>query len=92
MLFTVQVGPHQVAIHHGRTVLVSEPDVGIAQRRGAGSEACLVTPGSGAAMSDSPANTPEDSFVSRAGFVQPVDRVCIELEAHGANDLVELQN
>ena len=26
MPFKVQVGPHQVAIHHGQTVLVSEPD------------------------------------------------------------------
>jgi hypothetical protein len=26
MPFKVQVGPHQIAIHHGQTVLVSEPD------------------------------------------------------------------
>ena len=26
MPFKVQVGPHQVSIHHGQTVLVSEPD------------------------------------------------------------------
>jgi glycogen debranching enzyme len=26
MPFRVQVGPHQIAIHHGQTVLVSEPD------------------------------------------------------------------
>ena len=26
MPFKVQVGPYQVAIHHGQTVLVSEPD------------------------------------------------------------------
>jgi N-terminal domain of (some) glycogen debranching enzymes len=26
MPFKVQVGPHQVAIHHGQSVLVSEPD------------------------------------------------------------------
>ena len=26
MPFKVQVGPHQVAIHHGQTVLVSDPD------------------------------------------------------------------
>jgi len=26
MPFKVQVGPHQVAIHQGQTVLVSEPD------------------------------------------------------------------
>jgi hypothetical protein len=36
------------------------------------------------------ANTPEDSVVSRTGFVQPFDRVCIELKARGANDFVEL--
>jgi hypothetical protein len=41
-------------------------------------------------MSNSPANTPEDSFVSRTGFVQPFDRVCIELKARGADDFVEL--
>jgi hypothetical protein len=32
-----------------------------------------------------------DTFVSCAGFVQPFDRVCIELEARGANDFVELR-
>ena len=37
------------------------------------------------------ANTPEDSVVSRTGFVQPFDRVCIELKACGANDFVELR-
>ena len=37
------------------------------------------------------ANTPEDSVVSRTGFVQPFDRVCIELKARGANDFVELR-
>src|SRR3974377_1042630 len=26
MPFKVQVGPHQVSIHHGQTVLVAEPD------------------------------------------------------------------
>ena len=26
MPFRVQVGPHQISIHHGQTVLVSEPD------------------------------------------------------------------
>ena len=26
MPFKVQVGPHQVAIHNGQTILVSEPD------------------------------------------------------------------
>ena len=36
------------------------------------------------------ANTPEDSVVSRTGFVQKFDRVCIELKARGANDFVEL--
>jgi glycogen debranching enzyme len=29
MPFKVQVGPHQVAIHHGQTILVSEPDAQI---------------------------------------------------------------
>ena len=37
------------------------------------------------------ANTPEDSVVSRTGFVQPFNRVCIELEACAANDFVELR-
>lgn len=26
MPFRVQVGPHQISIHHGQTVLVGEPD------------------------------------------------------------------
>jgi hypothetical protein len=34
---------------------------------------------------------PEDLVVSRTGFVQPFDRVCIELKACGANDFVELR-
>ena len=37
------------------------------------------------------ANTAEDSGVSRTGFIQPFDRVCIELKACGANDFVELR-
>ena len=32
----------------------------------------------------------QDSVVSPAGFVQPFDRVCIELKARGAHDFVEL--
>jgi hypothetical protein len=31
------------------------------------------------------------SVVSRIGFVQPFDRVCIELKAGGANDFIELR-
>jgi hypothetical protein len=38
-----------------------------------------------------PLLTPEDSVVSRTGFVQPFDRVCIKLEARGAHDFVELR-
>ena len=33
----------------------------------------------------------EDSVVSCTGFVQPFDRVCVELKARGANDFVELR-
>jgi hypothetical protein len=33
----------------------------------------------------------EDSVVSRTGFVQLLDRVCIELKMRGANDFVELR-
>jgi PPP family 3-phenylpropionic acid transporter len=34
---------------------------------------------------------PEDSVFSRTGFVQPSDRVCIELKACGVNNFVELR-
>ena len=33
----------------------------------------------------------EDSVTSRAGIVQPLDRVCIELKERGAHDFVELR-
>ena len=36
-------------------------------------------------------NAPEDSVFSRTGFVQPPDRVCIELKACGANNFVKLR-
>jgi hypothetical protein len=32
-----------------------------------------------------------DSVVSRTGFVQLFNRVCVELKARGANDFVELR-
>ena len=37
------------------------------------------------------ARATRDLVVSRTGFVQPFDRVCIELKARGANDFVELR-